>query len=112
LPKRPHKRQSVAGVTVSFYQFEHARRSHQHGALLVFTTDSPSDAAILGAAFVSDDDRRVADQAIVRAIESLNPPVASAASPAPPVVQKARLPATEPTPVESNYGLDLRPLSH
>jgi len=100
-------------VTVSFYQFEKTRRSQQNGALLVFTTDLPSDAAILGVAFVSEDDRSAADQAIARAIESLNPPAVPVSNPERPEVQKARLNSNEPMPVEPNYGrLDLRPLSH
>jgi hypothetical protein len=112
LLKRPQKREPVGGVTLSFYQFDKTRRSQQNGTLVVFITDSPSNAAVLGMAFVADHDKSSSDEAVRRAIESLQPPAAPVVSPERPVVQKARLQQTEPTREEPNYGLDLHPLSH
>ncbi len=90
-PKKPHKRQAVAGIMLSLYQFGGVRRSEHRGVVLVFTTDMPSDAAILGVAFVADDDRSNGDQAIVRTIGSLALPEAAAPAPAPPRMSAAKL---------------------
>lgn len=110
LPKRAHRRHPVAGVTVSFYQFEKIQRSQRTGVLVVFMTDLPSDAAVLGMAFVADGDKSEANQAIVRAVESLQPPAVRVTSPERPAVQKARLPSTDAPSDSSSYGLDLHPL--
>jgi hypothetical protein len=110
LPKRPQKRQALGALTLSLYQIETAQRGGQHGVLVVFTTDLPSDAAILGIAFVGDGDRSGAEKAIARAIDSLEPPPAPVAMPERPVVQKARLSTDPPPTTEPTYGLDLRPL--
>jgi len=108
LPKRPHKRQPVGDVVVSLYELGRTRRSQQEGVLVVFTTDLPSDAAVLGVAFVTEHDKTTAGPQIVRAIESLDPPVAPGSSLEPPPVVKARL--SSDVPDEPNYGLDLHTL--
>jgi hypothetical protein len=98
----------VGDVVVSLYELGRARRSQQDGVLVVFTTDLPSDAAVLGVAFVTERDKATAGPQIVRAIESLDPPVAPGSSLEPPPVVKARL--VSDVPEEPNYGLDLRTL--
>jgi len=112
LPKKPHKRQPVGAITLSFYQFERVRRSQHTGVMLIFTTDLPSNAAVLGVAFVASDDRNTGDQAVLRAIESLTPPEASAPKPERAPLAKLRSSdSTEPRPAEKeNYGLDLHTL--
>jgi hypothetical protein len=101
-PKKAHKRQAVAGIMLSLYQFGGVRRSEHRGALLVFTTDMPSDAAILGVAFVADDDKSDGDQAIVRAIGSLALPEATTAAPAPPRVSAAKLSTSPKTEIPAH----------
>ncbi|HKQ70588.1 MAG TPA: hypothetical protein VJT73_14675 [Polyangiaceae bacterium] len=113
LPRKPHKRQPIGAITLSFYQFERVRRSQHHGVMLVFTTDLPSTEALLGVAFVASDDRNKGDQAVLRAIESLTPPDVAAPTTehAPTAKLRSSEPAAEPAPAEKeNYGLDLRKL--
>jgi hypothetical protein len=114
LPKKPHKRQAVGAITLSLYQFDRVRRSQRDGMMVVFTSDLPSSAAVLGLAFVASDDKSQEDRAIVRAIESLSPP--EAASPRPERTPAVKLrnsesPADDPAKrKKENYGLDLHTL--
>jgi hypothetical protein len=71
LPKKPDKVQDVGELHLSLYQLDGAVREENKGALLVFTTKLPQGPALLGAAFVSDDDAENSDQAIFKAIESI-----------------------------------------
>jgi hypothetical protein len=113
LPKKPHKRQAVGSITLSLYQFDRVRRSQQNGVMVVFTSDLPSSAAVLGLAFVAASDRRQEDRAVVRAIESLSPPEAAAPRPERTPTAKLHNSESEPdTPAKrkENYGLDLHTL--
>jgi hypothetical protein len=104
-PKKPHQRHTVGEVGLSLYQFDRIRRSQENGVMVIFTTDLPSDAAVLGVAFVADNDRDNADQAILRAIESLNPPVAP--GPTAERAPKLTAPASRRSPPEPpNAGTD------
>jgi hypothetical protein len=80
-PRSSRKRQMVGGVVLSLHQVDGLRRAQTSGALLVFTTDLPSDAAILGVAFVASDDKNHADTAVLRAVASLLPPAAPGSAP-------------------------------
>jgi hypothetical protein len=111
-PRKPHKRQAVGAIMLSLYQFADVRHSQHHGVMVVFTTDLPSNAAVIGLAFVANDDKHRGNQAVLHAIESLSPP--EVAGPAPERVPKAGLPTSssksrEPTDGSETQSHDVDP---
>jgi hypothetical protein len=73
IPKRPEHKQKVGDLDADFYLVEGARLDDRRGQLLFFVIKASSEQVVVGAGFVSDDDSNNADQAIMTAIQSLQP---------------------------------------
>jgi hypothetical protein len=91
-PKKSAGVKPVGALKVNLYQFDGATHGSRKGPLLVFSTDLPEGKALLGVAFVPEDDSSKADEAILKAIES----IAAAPAPAP-----AAAPAASGAPAAS-----------
>jgi hypothetical protein len=86
IAKRPDKKQKVGQIDVDFYQFEGAQLDGRMGPVLFFVVKASNEQTLMGVGFVPNDDGDNADQAIMTAIESLEPstndaPTASKAEP-------------------------------
>jgi hypothetical protein len=89
MPKKPAIVKPVGTLKVNLYQFDGATHATRKGPLLVFSTELPDGKALLGAGFVPEDDTSKADEAILKAIESIalvpgqaSPPAPGTAAPA------------------------------
>ncbi len=82
------KKSKVGDLEMSLWQTDNVARADKKGPVLVFGAPLPDKSFLLGAGFVSDDDKSDADKAILAAIESI--------APAPPPAPAT--PATSPTP--------------
>lgn len=80
IAKKPDQKQKVSDVDVDFYQFEGVKLDGRMGSLLFFVAKASTEQVLVGVGFVSDDDGDNADQAIMKAIESLGPRATDAAS--------------------------------
>ena len=72
-PAKPHQASKVHGIDVALYQFDGAKRGGEPGPLLVFVAQLVPDRALLGLAFVAENDTANADAAVLAAIDSLAP---------------------------------------
>jgi hypothetical protein len=83
------KKSKVGDLEMSLWQTDNVTRADKKGPVLVFGAQLPDKSFLLGAGFVSDDDKSDADKAILGAIDSIAPASAPAAPPGP-----SALPAT------------------
>lgn len=79
-PAKPGTVMSVGTLKVLLYQFNGARLGLKDGPLLVFSSSLPDGKELLGVAFVPNDDKTNADEAIIKAIMSISPHVDGAAA--------------------------------
>lgn len=80
LAKKPDHKQKVGDVDAEFYQLDGAKLDGKPGALLFFVAKASKERVLVGAGFVAEDDGDNADQAIMKAIESLGPAANEAGS--------------------------------
>jgi hypothetical protein len=65
------KVEKVGDLKVSLWQIDGGARGDKHGPLVLFSAPLPDGRAMLGAGFVPSDDKTNADQAILKAVESI-----------------------------------------
>jgi hypothetical protein len=70
------KKSKVGEIEMSLWQTDDVARQDKKGPVLVFGAQLPDKSFLLGAGFVSDDDKSDADKAILSAIESIAPAAA------------------------------------
>lgn len=93
----PAKKSKVGDLEMSLWQADDVARADKKGPVLVFGAQLPDKSFLLGAGFVSNDDKTDADKAILSAIESIAPTPATAAQPPTPPPAPSS-PATPPAP--------------
>lgn len=71
--KKPDDTMKVSDLTVSLWQFDGATRGTKKGPVLVFSAPLADQHAVLGVAFVPNDDGANSDAAVLRAIKSIGP---------------------------------------
>ncbi len=78
------KKSKVGDLEMSLWQTDDVARADKKGPVLVFGAQLPDKSFLLGAGFVSDDDKSDADKAILGAIDSISPAPATPAPQPPP----------------------------
>jgi hypothetical protein len=73
IPKKPDQKQKMGNLDVDLYQIEGVKLDGRTGPLLFFVVKATNEQVLVGVGFVADDDSDNADQAIMKAIESLGP---------------------------------------
>jgi len=67
------RKSKVGDLEMSLWQTDNVARADKKGPVLVFGAQLPDKSFLLGAGFVSDDDKSDADKAILGAIDSIAP---------------------------------------
>lgn len=70
--KTPDMVKKIGDLKVTLWQLDGASREKTKGPLLVFVAPLPANKALIGVAYVPDDDKSGADQAILKSIDSLS----------------------------------------
>jgi hypothetical protein len=65
----------VGDLKVTLWQLEGASKEKTKGPIIIFAAPLPNNKALLGVGYVPNDDKSGADQAILKAIDSLSAPV-------------------------------------
>jgi hypothetical protein len=95
------KKSKVGALDMSLWQADDVTRTDKKGSVLVFGAPLPDKTFLLGAGFVSNDDKSDADKAILAAIDSIAPtPAEPAPTPSPPAAPSAT-PSSSATPPPS-----------
>jgi len=73
--KTPEMVKKIGDLKVTLWQLDGATKEKTKGPLVVFVAPLPQNKALLGVGYVPDDDKSGADQAILKAVDSLSAPV-------------------------------------
>ncbi len=70
-PKKPSKTMKISGLDIALYQIDKAKKGEQSGPLLIISTPISDSLTLLGLGFVSNDDDKGRDEAILKSVESI-----------------------------------------